>query len=306
MKKSERQGGLTSPYRGIHPFRYVDRSYFFGREQLVSELFVKVLLSRLVILFGESGTGKSSLLNAGLLPLLIKEGLSPERLRVRPIPEEPILVERTQADEDGRHFLPSIFVDDTSVEADAENPVMPCSLEQFLKTIDEKVPGVHPVLIFDQFEELFTLFGQDRSRAVVEQALQAELLQTLFQLINSESLRVKVVITIREDFLGKLEILAKTYPQVFDHRVRLGHLDEANARKAILDPFKNGNPFASRLTTDLADLIIQDFSDGQPNFTIQPTQLQIICSRLWEAYAPMRPEITVQEFKELGRVRGIS
>ncbi|MHA2276489.1 MAG: nSTAND1 domain-containing NTPase, partial [Candidatus Kariarchaeaceae archaeon] len=59
-----------SPYRGIHPFRYVDHPYFFGREITVDGLLAKVLLHRLVILFGESGTGKSSIINAGLIPAL--------------------------------------------------------------------------------------------------------------------------------------------------------------------------------------------------------------------------------------------
>jgi WD40 repeat protein len=287
---------LTSPYRGIHPFRYVDQAHFFGREGTVAELLARVLVSRMVLLFGESGTGKSSLINAGLIPALEKEGLNPERLRVRPIPEEPILIERIPArDADDNPFLPSIL-DEKRVDIDADLTV-PCSLERFLKTIHEA--EAYPVLIFDQFEELFTLFAQDRDKAV------ADLLDAIFEIVSNENLRVKVVIVIREDFLGKLEILAKNYPQVFDHRVRLGHLDQNSARKAILGPFENTNPFPSRLTPELAERIIQDLSNSQPNVQIQPTQLQIICSRLWEEYAPKRSEITVEEFAELGKVKGI-
>jgi tetratricopeptide (TPR) repeat protein len=302
--RSERQDALASPYRGIHPFRYVDQAYFFGREETVTELLAKVLVSRLVLLFGESGTGKSSLINAGLIPALKKEGLNPERLRVRPIPKEPILIERIQSrDEDDGRFLPSIFADDKPAETSTESQVTPCSLERFLKTIRDT--DAYPVLIFDQFEELFTLFAQDRDKAAREEALRADLLEAIFQIVNDESLRVKVVITIREDFLGKLEILAKNYPKVFDYRVRLGHLDQDGARKAILGPFENTNPFPSRLTPELAERIIQDLSNSQPNVQIQSPQLQIICSRLWEEYAPTKSEITVEEFEELGEVKGI-
>src|SRR5712691_5358249 len=211
MTSGVRQGLLTSPYRGIHPFRYVDQAYFFGREETVTDLVVQVLRSRLVLLFGESGTGKSSLINAGLIPALEKEGLRPERLRVRPIPDEPILIERISiGDEEQSRFLPSIFVNDASGETDARSPVVPCSLERFLTTIDTQAPDARSVLIFDQFEELFTLFGQSKDEAVAqEQALQDALLDAIFRIVTSEVLKAKIVLIIREDFVGKLEILAK-------------------------------------------------------------------------------------------------
>jgi putative ribosome biogenesis GTPase RsgA len=75
---------LKSPYRDIHQFRYVDRDLFFGREQEIEDLVLKVMLYRVVVLFGGSGAGKSSLINAGLIPALENQGLAPERLLVRP------------------------------------------------------------------------------------------------------------------------------------------------------------------------------------------------------------------------------
>src|SRR6266852_1336576 len=83
-----------SPFRGIQPFRFLDQEYYSGREELIDELVDKVLLYRLVVLFGESGAGKSSLLNAGVVPALKKKGYQPERLRVRPFADQPLLIER--------------------------------------------------------------------------------------------------------------------------------------------------------------------------------------------------------------------
>jgi len=61
-----------NPFPGIRPFREADSSFFFGRDQLIKELQTKLESSRFVSVVGLSGCGKSSLMNAGLLPLLKK------------------------------------------------------------------------------------------------------------------------------------------------------------------------------------------------------------------------------------------
>ena len=99
-----------SPYRGIEPFRYKDADVFFGREIFVEDLVANILAFRLVVLFGESGSGKSSLINAGLIPALGKEGWGLERLRIGASADTPIVVERTPIGENASGgFLPSIF-----------------------------------------------------------------------------------------------------------------------------------------------------------------------------------------------------
>ena len=64
---------LADPYVGPQPFRHADWKRFFGREEPADELLSLVLASRVVILYAQSGVGKSSLVNAGLRPLLEKE-----------------------------------------------------------------------------------------------------------------------------------------------------------------------------------------------------------------------------------------
>ena len=72
------------PYRGIRPFRYADHAIFFAREEETRELASLVSVYRGVLLYGDSGSGKSSLLNAGLMPILIERGFAPLRVRVQP------------------------------------------------------------------------------------------------------------------------------------------------------------------------------------------------------------------------------
>src|SRR5579872_138531 len=123
--------GLNSPYRSIHPFRYADRENFFGREEPVQELFAKVLLYRLVVLFGESGAGKSSLVNAGLIPALQKEGFNAERIKVSRIPDQPILIERILANDGENSYLPTVFAGEVPAPKSPEQAIIPYSIDDF-------------------------------------------------------------------------------------------------------------------------------------------------------------------------------
>jgi hypothetical protein len=296
-----------TPYRGVHPFRYADRRFFFGRETAIEELVINVVLYRLVVLFGESGAGKSSVINAGLIPVLEQKGFRPERLRVSPAYKDlPILIERIQAGngEDGV-FLPSIFLDDRSNTAKVDERT-PCSIDRFFSSIHESDRESTPLLIFDQFEELFTLFNAKHDDVNDYARLaQSQILNTIFEIANDQLLKVKILIIIREDFWAKLEILSKRYPQVFDHYVRLSHLNQEGAKNAIVGPFDNHNPFPSKLTNDLADYIIQQLSADDLHGQVHATQLQIVCDQLWRQYAFKRAEISNTEFEEAGGIKGI-
>lgn len=296
-KQTPHQVVPPSPYRGIQPFRFIDQKYYFGREEITRELVDNVLLYRLVVIFGESGAGKSSLINAGLVPALKAKGFQPERLRVRPFKDQPLLIERIDVGETVESgFLPSIFARDEVDSIPASSALI--TLKNFHHSINEAIQNQHPTLIFDQFEELFTLFGNRR-------VLQLRVLNTIAQLASDPKLKVKIILSIREDFLGKLQILNRRYPQILDHRIRLGLLTRENARQAILSPFEPTNPFASRLLPDLAERIIDDLSATQSDRTIPPTQLQIICSRLWDTYAAQTGEIGLSQFEAMGGVTGI-
>ena len=230
-----------------------------------------------------------------------KEGLRAERLRVRPDPEASIIVERIPTTQRGdEDFLPSIF---SSIGADhPSGPTIGCSIKSFLSIVRAKAAESRPLLIFDQFEELFTLFEQKQTEG---QELKLQILEALFQIVSDHELRAKVVIVIREDFLGKLEILVRSYPQVLDHRVRLRYLPEDDARGAILGPFGHGNVLPSSLSADLAEKIVKDLSSDTAEGLVAPTQVQIICSRLWNTYSGTQAEIGIPEYSALGAATGI-
>ena len=140
----------ATPFRGIESFRYVDRLIFFAREEETRKLVRYVAVYRGVLFYGDSGAGKSSLINAGFIPETLEEGFAPERLRVQPRRGEEIIVERISTMPDGKPpYLPSFFSD----KDDASRVVL--STSAFKERL-EKLKGVpgerRPLLIFDQFE----------------------------------------------------------------------------------------------------------------------------------------------------------
>ena len=287
-----------TPYRGILPFRYADRQNFFGREKEISELAAKILLYHLVVLFGDSGAGKSSLINAGIVPRLESEGFQPERLRLRPFKENPFLVERIASGRHDPRFLPSVFVS-FAAEGTFESREVYCSLEEFEKALSHSDPERPLVLILDQFEELFTLFE------AADRDLQERILAVIANTANGKELAVKIVLGIREDFLGKLELISKEYPQVFDRRVRLDLLGQEAAKRAVTGPFERKGEFASEISAEAADAIIADFAQGTEGTGIHPTQLQIVCSWLWDEYSDKYPVITRDHFLAMNGVKGV-
>jgi hypothetical protein len=285
--------GRTSPYRSFLSFRYADRECFCGRTEEIQNLTAKAVLYRLVLLFGDTGAGKSSLLNAGLWPALRQEGFQPERLRVRPSEDEPILVERVEAPEEPTGYLPTIFD-----KPGAQKEIL-LSLAEFGERVAQASTGTRvPVLVFDQFEELFTVVGP------VSRALRDALVSSIIELVGPAAPRAKFLLTMREDFLGHLELVARSYPQVFERRVRLGQLDRSAAEKAILKPFERQGVWPTVVTAEAAKAILDDFQSGDPHATIHSTHLQIVCGRLWQLYGG-KGEITSADYRNAGGVRGL-
>ena len=214
-----------APYRGIEPFRFTDQQIFAAREAETWALLSNVTLYRAVLLYGESGTGKSSLVNAGFLPQALKENYVPDRLRVQPIAGREFKVERIRMSTEGDQptYLPSNFVPPEGI-GPAES--FELSLKDFRARLEEfrPEPGSEeaagglfvaprstprPLLIFDQFEEFITLFeeaqrvgtcrGNDLAIAQVP-AAQQDILATLVELIQDETLPVKIIFS----FQGRL------------------------------------------------------------------------------------------------------
>ncbi|OKK02688.1 hypothetical protein AMK26_24170 [Streptomyces sp. CB03234] len=242
--------GGVCPYRGLAPYRQQDARWFFGRERstdaLVAQLRAAERTGGLVMLVGASGAGKSSLLNAGLVPTL-RNGA---REVLQLVPGSHPVAELT-------HRIPEL----APVVA-AEEPGTPrfehAAREAFTAWARRRTSApARPVVIVDQFEEAFTLCSDGADRRTFIQLLHAACTPA----DSDEPAPVLVVLGIRADFYEQ----CLSYPELADalqHRhMVLGPLTTTELREAVTGPAK---AVGMELEPGLAELIVREVSADGP------------------------------------------
>jgi hypothetical protein len=233
--------------------------------------------------------GKTSLLNAGVAPRLRAAGLVPLFLRVndpRRSPVASILAGiRTEAERQQIEYE----------EHDTD------SLWSFLKTVEFWRGDVlqTPALIFDQFEELFTLQSEEFREALLSELsylIRAVPPPSVSEAVSKKTApSIRIVISLREDFLGTLEEAADQIPEIMDHRFRLAPLNLDAAREAIRQPAAVSDPVLATkpfdLDPDLVAFILSYLTrsgrriDSPAGLRVEPFQLQLICQRIEQTAA---------------------
>ncbi|HYP53288.1 MAG TPA: hypothetical protein VEQ42_07085 [Pyrinomonadaceae bacterium] len=303
------------PYRGIEPFRYIDQRIFAARDEETWQLLSSVIIYRGVLLYGDSGAGKSSLVNAGLLAAARRDNFRPERLRVQPLLGREFKVERTPEQfPDRPPFLPSNLVAPGSEEDKALGVELSAEdLYERLKRAGDARAGDGqtaerapvPLLIFDQFEEFITLFeeamrggdeGAARARDEAPEA-QRRVLETLSRLLEDDTLPVKLLFVFREDYLAKLSLLFESRPELLDQYVRLLSPRVSQAAEIIRAPFEDpalreqflasaGGHEGGEITPELAGEIAAQLQERSEGGFVNLSELQIVCLKLWESADP--------------------
>jgi hypothetical protein len=271
------------PYRGIEQFRFIDRPIFFERRDEIRRLIRLVSIYRGTLLYGESGVGKSSVINAGFIPAMLEEGFLPERLRVQPVPGAELVVERLALTNEGTApFLPSRFAADDEVRTR-----LVFSTSDVHARLGLEHAGGAPLLIFDQFEEFITLFEEapeNREKFAEATRAQNTLLDFFRDLLRDETLPVKLLFVFREDYLAKLSRLFALVPNLRDQHVRLTFPDSSVLKKLIRGPFTSEIPpehFGRIISEELANKLCAALEERSESGAIHLTEVQIACLSLW-------------------------
>lgn len=306
------QNPRKNPYVGPRAFETGEQLY--GRDRDTTNLYYLLLSERIVLLFSPSGAGKSSLVQAGLMPRLTPKFNILPVIRVNLEPPPALLryegfnryvfsallsmeQNRPEKEQIKQSELAALTLSAYLEKRRAELPPAPPPSED-----DEVYKGVlYDALIFDQFEEILTIAPNDYDgkRAFFEQlgeALQDTKRWALF--------------AAREDYIAALDPYLPLLPGRFSARYRLDLLEAANAMQAMQSPAENmGVKFpdeaAKQLVDDLSRVKIQrpdGSTDTEPGRYVEPVQLQVVCYRLWKSLDATATEISPEQVTALGNV----
>jgi len=268
-----------NPYVGPRAFQSGEKLPARGREQ--RELTDLLIAERVVLLYSPSGAGKTSLIQAGVTPLLEAEPLGAESFQ----PTMPLRVKTPPPPDRTVHnqYVYSIALDllPQHQARELESLTFPQLLEVYEQ--QQTTPGIR-VLIFDQFEEVLTLNPADWDNQTV-----------FFQEVGAAlaSRPIWALFSMREEYIGGLKRFIRYFPGQLETTYRLDFLTVNDAKNALQEPADDrGVTFtdeaAERLLRRLTAVKVQRPGMGVEEVRapyVLPFQLQVMCRRLWKSLA---------------------
>lgn len=296
-------------YPGIRSFERGDQGIFFGRDREIAALFDAVKVKPLTVLFAKSGIGKTSLLNAGLIPLLEQDGFLPVNIRLQDTGLSPV---------DTVKKVLEPYLDQSRLKQFGHAPY---SLWEYTRSCNFE--GKMPALIFDQFEEFFSHHKSRRDELTLALAdlVNERLPDTVRERFREyprnrrtdavmdwfNPLKIKVVFAIRADRMSDLDELKYQIPTVLHDRFHLKPLSYENARAAIEQPaaLENGRfltpPF--RYEAQAVQTMLDALGNEQGE--IESFQLQLLCGYLENVVAGRSDKNALVSDHDFGGAEGI-
>jgi WD40 repeat protein len=242
-----------SPFKFLDSFTKDDREIFFGRDREIEELHSRVFESKILLVYGTSGTGKSSLINCGLA----NKFSDPDWL--------PISVRRgTDINRSLFEALAKNALTRTPFEKISSSGSTDYNLERLLRSV--YLDHFKPVfLIFDQFEELF-IFGSKEEKN--------ELIQNVAKVIDSD-IQCRFIFSIREEYLAGVTEFEREIPSFLSNRIRIEKMTRQNAIQTIEGPCRINN---IDVEPGFAEALLEKLNPDSPE--VELTWLQIFLDKI--------------------------
>lgn len=239
-----------SPFKFLDSYTKEDRDIFFGREKEVEEIYSRVFQSKLLLICGVSGTGKSSLIHCGLankfkdsdwLPIVVRKGNNINESLLKSISAVAL----------------TPFIGGKEKKASLNKSLRSLYLDHF-----------KPVcLVFDQFEELF-IFGNNEEKQ--------EFIKQVSTVVSSD-IQCKFIFVIREEYLAPLIGFESEIPEFFSNRIRIEKMSRYNALEVINGPCR----FAGINTeNDFAQNLLEKLSSDKTE--VELTYLQVYLDKIYK------------------------
>lgn len=276
--------GSFCPYVGLQPYTEEERDFFFGRERDQRVIASNLYASSMTILYGASGVGKSSVLMAGVVPML------------RTKPRTAVVVFRDWQRPDflaalKNECLKSVeLTTKKTVKTSADRP-----LDELLFSVGEEFGGTILILL-DQFEEYFLYHPESDANNPFD--------SEFARAVNRDDVDANFLLALREDGLSRIDRFRARIPNLMGNLLRLRHLDAAAAEDAIRKPLEAYNDrleageAAVTIEDDLVRTIIGQVRSGSVSLApsagagqpqdqeddtrIETPFLQLVLTRLWE------------------------
>jgi len=268
------------PYRGLSAFREEDAEFFFGREDFTEKLVTAVERQQLVAVIGPSGSGKSSVVFAGLIPQLRQQSewlIADFRPTTHPFEELAAALVHLREPEESK------------VQRDIDGGMLSKALQKGELTVRTVLSRIlednsHLLLVADQFEQLYTLCEDIQKRRLFLE----QLLEAVNHLPN-----FTLVLTLRADFLGSALSYRPLADALQNADVKLGPMNRQELQSAIAKPAQK---LGVSIEPGLTERILEDVEKSPGNLPL----LEFALTLLWKKQS--HGHLTHQAYQEIGGV----
>ncbi|MBI9069891.1 MAG: ATP-binding protein [Salinivirgaceae bacterium] len=280
-----------SPWLGLASYEEKHSHLFYGRAKEIEDLFSNIVHNTHNVVYGPSGTGKSSVIKAGIFKKARESNMLPVYIRLN---HESQVSYSSQV-------ISLIESEIKRTESEIEKIIQPIgetesSLWEFFHSnafwTKDNFP-LKPLIVIDQFEEIFTL-NQDRNRIAdffdqladicdntVPKYIREHAVEKNIRLNYPDDINFRLVIILREDFLARMEEMAVNIPSLQKNRFSLQALNEEQAMEIIMKPGQEivKDEVAINIIKKVTNC--EDFKiDGIPEITVEPSILSLFCAEL--------------------------
>jgi tetratricopeptide (TPR) repeat protein len=293
-----------APFPGLRPFTGRDHRFFFGREDQTFALYRLLRNHRFVAVVGSSGSGKSSIVQAGLLPLLEQENA-----------QASITVWQCATTRPGHDPIEHLANTLASLRGGREDPLFEPRCDRIRATLQSSSlgiaeaathalqdPNAQLVLLVDQFEELFRYLSAGQVHGVHELARRREeatkFVQLLLRATRSIDSRVRVLITMRSDFIGECSRFQGLPEAVSEAQFLVPALSRDQREETIRGPVQLAG---GTISSELVERLLNDSNDELDQLPV----LQHCLARLWGRAGAGAPEAAGGRILTEGHYRDI-
>ncbi|MDJ0706311.1 MAG: TIR domain-containing protein [Leptolyngbyaceae cyanobacterium MO_188.B28] len=275
------------PYQGLEAFTPATAQFFYGRQTTVDKLKQKLTEANFVPLIGASGSGKSSVVRAGLATQLEAQGwrvLAPIKPGVKPMAalQEAFCALFPQTED-----WPEVY---TLIESEGIERVLNPNPEDLIDAPELPLGnGVRTLLVIDQFEEVFTVCPLEDERKLF--------IQRITEISHKPNLPLAIVTTMRTDFLESWLSYGPLIQVIQQQTIWLGPLEEQFLIDAIVQPTKKQG---YRFGEGLLELILVDVEQEKNCLPL----LEFSLTELWEYRDVNQRQLSAAAYCQMGRLMG--